>query len=242
MTARGKKKVGGLAVLLALLGAAAWSASAATGWPAFLPPREGFPADVVAAVERTWTHWTLHRTVRGPRARVPFDLYAALVDTPDLTAAAARYKSLARDDVWPVGDDLYEASDHDGSRGFYRVLARERERRVMFSWGEHSGNLLGTIRGDALTVLTLEPAAGGIEQTLTAYVRIDNRFVAAVAQALMLLFGDIADKKLSEGVVVATRVAEWAVTQPGDFCGWLGRSGLPPARRALVQSLVPGCS
>jgi len=240
--ARGKKKGGALAVFLALLGAAAWGASPGLEWPVFLPPRDGFPTDVVAAVERTWADWTLHRTVRGPTVQVPFDLYSALIDTPDLTAAAARYKRYTKDDVRPVGDDVYEASDHDGARGFYRVLARERDRRVIFSWGEHSGRLLGTIRGDALTVLTLLPADGRIEQALTVYVRIDNRFVAAVARALILLFGDIADRKLSEGVVVATRVAEWAATQPGEFCGWLGRSDLPPARRAPVQNLVPGCS
>ncbi len=215
---RGKKKAAGLWVLLALVGAVAWADGPAPGWPAFLPPRDGFPADVAAAVERTWIDRTLSRTVRGPSVRAPFDLYSALIDAPDVTAAAARYRSFSKDEVRLVGDDLYEADDHDGSRGFYRVLARERDRRVMFSWGENSGSLLGTIRGDALTVLTLAPEDGRIGQALTAHVRIDNSFVAAVA-----------------------RVAEWATTQPGEFCGWLSRSGLPDARRAPIEGRVPGC-
>jgi hypothetical protein len=227
--------------VLALVAPTAWADSPPRGWPAFLPPPGGFPADLVAAVERTWTDQTLSRTVRGPSVRAPFDLYSALIDAPDVTAAAARYRSFSRDDVRRVDDDVYEAEDHDGSQGFYRVLARERNRRVIFSWGENSSHLLGKIRGDALTVLTFEPEDGRIDQVLTAYVRIDNSFVAAVARALLVLFGGIADRKLSEGVVTAARVAEWAATQPEEFCDWLSRSGLPRARRARIESFVSGC-
>ncbi len=228
--------------VLALVGPAAWADNSPRGWPAFLPPRDSFRADIVAAVERTWTERTLSRTVQGPSVEAPFELYSALIDAPDVTAAAARYRGFSRDDVRHVGDGVYEAEDHDGSQGFYRVLARERNRRVVFSWGQNSSHLLGKIRGDALTVLTIEPEDGRIDQVLTAYVRIDNGFVAAAARALVVLFGGIADKKLSEGVVTATRVAEWAATEPESFCDWLSHSGLPPARRAPIEGLVRGCS
>lgn len=228
--------------MLAFVATAAWADSPPRGWPAFLPSPDGFPADLVAAVERTWTDRTLSRTVRGPAVRAPFDLYSALIDAPDVTAVAARYRNFSRDDVRRVSDDVYEAQDHDGSRGYYRVLARERNRRVIFSWGENSSPLLGKIRGDALTVLTFEPEGGRIRPVLTAYVRIDNRFIAAVARALVVPFGGIADRKLREGVVTGTRVAEWAATQPEEFCDWLGQSGLPRARRAPIESLISGCA
>src|SRR5882724_1129582 len=102
---RGKRKAAWLWVLLALVGAAAWADGPAPGWPAFLPPRDAFPADLAAAVERTWIDRTLSRTVRGPSVRAPFDLYSALIDAPDVTAAAARYRSFSRDEVRLVGDD-----------------------------------------------------------------------------------------------------------------------------------------
>lgn len=79
----------------ALVATAAWAASPPRGWPAFLPSPDGFPADVVAAVERTWTDRTLSRTVRGPSVRAPFDRYSALIDAPDVTAAAARYRNFS---------------------------------------------------------------------------------------------------------------------------------------------------
>jgi hypothetical protein len=237
-----KRKVAACCALLALASATAWGDASARGWPSFLPPRDSLSPDLVTAVERTWAHRTLSRTVRGPSARVPFDLYTALLDAPDVTAAAARYRHFSRDEVRLVGHDLYEADDHNGSRGFYLVLTRERDRRVLFSWGENSTRILGTISGDALTVLTLEPGDGRIDQAVTAYVRIDNGFVAALARALLTAFGGMADRKLRQGVVTATRVAEWAASRPEEFCGWLDRSGLPPARRDRVRSLVAGCA
>jgi hypothetical protein len=227
--------------LVALLTGGAWGGDARPAWPGFLPPRDSLPAELAAAVGRTWTEATFTRTVQARAAGIPFDLYAALVDTPDVTAAAARHRDIARHEVWLVGDDLYQATDHDGSDGFYRVLARDRERRVIFSWGEHSGSLLGTIRGDALTVLRLEAREGAVEQTLTAHVRIANQLAAFLARVLLAIFGGIADRKLNEGFTVATQVAEWAVTRPDEFCQWLARSRLPAERRRPVQSLVAGC-
>jgi hypothetical protein len=236
-----KEKVAGLILAFGLLASAGWTNTPAVDWPSFLPSRASLSSDLAAAVERTWTDRTLSRTVRGPSVRAPFDLYSALIDAPEVTAAAARYRNYSKDEVHQVGDDLYEADDHDGSRGFYRLLVRDRDRRVIFSWGEHSGSILGTIRGDALTVLTLEPGRGVVHQTLTAYVRIDNAFLAALARTLLVPFGGLADRKLSEGFRVSKRVAEWAVSEPAEFCSWLGQSGIPFERRALVQSLVPGC-
>lgn len=223
-----------------LLALAAWAEESRLPWPGFLPPRGTFPTDLVAAVERTWTEWTLSRTIQGRPARAPLDLYAALIDAPDVTAAAARHRMLARHAVRHVRDDLYEAEDRQGSRGFYQILVRERDRRVIFSWGEHSGSLLGTIRGDAITVLTLEPRGQEIAQELTAYVRIENRVAATLARALIVIFGGVADRRLSEGFAVAAQVAEWAVAEPDEFCGWLNRSALPRERWAPIARL-PAC-
>lgn len=229
---------------LALLAALAARASAETPrgtWPPFLEPPETFPTDVVAAVERVWIDPTISRTVKGRTAHVPFDLYVVFIDTPEVTAAAARYRKLARYEVQVLGDDRYRAEDHEGARGLYRVLVRETNRRVVLSWGEHSGSILGTIRGSALTVLDLAPRAGAVDQGLTAYVRIDNAVAAALARLFILIFGSIADQKLAEGFSVTARVAEWANEQPGEFCEWLGREPLAPERRERLLGVLPGC-
>src|SRR5439155_1750426 len=121
--------------------------------------------------------------------------------------AAARFKKLARYEVESLDDDRYVADDRDGARGVYRVLVREPTRRVMMSWGQHSGRVLGTIGGSALTILDFAPHADGVEPTLTAYVRIDNRVAAAIARLVAPLFGYLADRKLAETIGVSAVAA-----------------------------------
>jgi hypothetical protein len=188
-----------------------------------------------------WRDPTLSRAVRGRPAAVPFSTYVAFIDLPDVTAAAARFLEVAKYEVRVLGDDLYEADDHNGARGRYRVLVREPTRRVILSWGEHRGRVLGTIRGDALTVLDFAPANDRIEPRLRAYVLIENAIAARLARLLVAVFGGVADRKLAEGFAVTAKVAEWAAREPGPFCDWLAREPLPAERRARALGLVPGC-
>ena len=237
---QGKRLGAALPLLLALTTGAA--ARPAAAWPEFLEPRDALPSDVIAAVERVWHEPTISRTVRGRPARVPFAVHAVFVDTPEVTAAAARVRGLARYEVEPLGEDRYLADDGDGARGRYQVLRREPKRRVILSWGEHTGRLLGTIHGSALTVLDFEPLDDRVEQELTAYVRIENGFAAAVARVLIALFGFVADRKLAEGLRVTARVVEWAVERPDEFCAWLAREPLAEERRARILAALPSCA
>jgi len=229
------------AVLLLGLTTGAPGQPSVPAWPAFLASRDGFPPDVIASIEHLWSELTLSRTVKARPARVPFEVYLAFVDTPDATAAAARFKKLARYEVESLDDDRYVADDRDGARGVYRVLVREPTRRVMMSWGQHSGRVLGTIGGSALTILDFAPHADGVEPTLTAYVRIDNRVAAAIARLVAPLFGYLADRKLAETIGVSAGVAEWAMTQPAEFCAWLAQEPLGPERRTRILAVLPAC-
>jgi hypothetical protein len=141
--------------------------------------------------------------------------------------------------VAALGDDQYRADDGAGARGFYRVLLRVPQRRVILSWGEHSGSLLGTISGTALTVLDLEAQGDGVDQTLTAQVQIDQGLAAALARVLVLVFGWLADRKLGEALAVTGQVAEWAVERPAEFCEWLAREPLPSDRRERLLAVLP---
>ena len=211
-------------------------------WPALLGSREAFPPDVSAAVDRVWIEPTLSRTVKGRSARVPFDVYVAFLDTPEVTAAAARFRKLGSYEIQALDDDRYWASDGDGARGIAQVLRREPRRLVLLSRGEHTGPILGTISGSALTILDLELRGDVVNPRLTAYVYIDNRVAAALARVLIPTFGFLADRKLGEGLRVTAQVAEWAIDRSGGFCEWLAREPLPPARRDRILAALSSCA
>ncbi len=223
------------AFLLVLAVAGAARGETAERWPPFLPPAATLPAAIAAGVEQAWTRPTILRHVDGEAAHAPIDLYAALIDAPEVTAAAARHLGVARYDVRRRGPDRYEVDDGAGAHGEYHVLVRERTRRVMFSRGRHVGRVLGTITGVALTDLRFDGHAGEVRQRLTAWVVIDNRVAALFARLFIPFFGQVADRKLQEAFRAAARVAEWAVSRPAEFCPWLrGESSLSEARQPVL--------
>src|SRR5215831_18321930 len=173
---------------LVLLCLASISGASGTPWPPLLGSREGFPPEVSAAVERVWVEPTLSRTINGPSARVPLDVYVAFVDTPEVTAAAARFRRIRSYDIHALDDDRYWGDDGDGARFHARVLRREPRRRVLLTEGEQISPVLGTIRGSALSVLDLETQEGQITPRLTAYVYIANRGAATFAKVLVPAF------------------------------------------------------
>src|SRR5437867_988567 len=124
--------------------------------PAVLTP------EVSAVLERVLTTPTLRRRVHAGSARAPLEVYLAFLDTPEVSAAAARFLKLTSYDVHVLDDDRYEGDDGEGARGFSQVLQRDRQRRVIFSQGEYTGPIFGTVRGSALMVLDLEPRGDSI--------------------------------------------------------------------------------
>ena len=232
-----------LAATTVLLALATDAGSVPIGpWPTLLGAREAFSPEVSAAVERVWHEPTLSRTVAGPPARVPLEVYAAFIDAPDVTAAAARFRGLGNYRVQALGDERYQGDDGEGAHGISQLLRRQGQRRVILSRGEHTSPFLGTISGSALTVVDLETRGDRVTPTLTAYVLIDDQVAATLAQILAVSFGFLADRKLTEGLRVTARVAEWAVDPTGGFCDWLDRARFPEARRDLIVAALPACA
>src|SRR5207245_1961083 len=79
-----------------------------------------------------------------------------------------------------------------GARGMHPLVLRVPSRRWVGAGGLPSRSVLGAIRGSALPVLDLTAHEDAVEQTLTAYVRIDNRVAAAIAKLLVPLCGYLA--------------------------------------------------
>jgi hypothetical protein len=209
-------------------------------WPPFLRASDQYPAQIATAVRRLWTDATFTRTVSGDHAPVPLAFYLRFVDTPDVTAAAARHLRLTTYDVKAVGDDWYEVDNGSSTQGVYHVLARDGGERVLLSWGTHRGSVLGTLRGSALTRLEFADAGGRATQRLATSVIIDNGFAAGMTRPFLLLFGWLVDRKLNEAFRTAAAAAAWAHAKPDEFCAWLG-GVVGDERRTEVLDVFKEC-
>jgi hypothetical protein len=216
--------------------------SSTASWPTFLPPPEEFSPAESRAIEHAWRTPTLHRSVEGPPAPMRLPSYLELVDTPDVTAAAARHLGLARYEVDVITPDWYRANDHDGAHGVYHVLDRRDGRRVTLSWGQRSGQWLGTVSGSALTIMHFDADGDRTRQRLETYVVIDQAVLARLARALVSVFGHVADRKLTEGFDVSSKVAAWATEHPEEFCPWLAAQPLDESRRARLVTALRECT
>ena len=227
-----------VATLLTL--AAASPGSAARDWPPFLRASDEYPTHIENAVRRLWVDATFTRTVSAEPIPVPLAFYLRFVDVPDVTAAAARHLRLTTYDVKVLGGDWYEADDGNRTHGVYHVLVRAGGRRVVISWGTHSGSILGTIGGSALTRLEFADDHGRATQRLVVNAIIDNGLAAGVARPMLLLFGWFVDRKLGEAFRTASTVAAWAHANPRDFCAWLGAT-FGAERRARILEVFGEC-
>jgi hypothetical protein len=122
------------------------------------------------------------------------------------------------------------------------VLIRDGARRVILSWGSHTGNVLGTIRGHALSVMTFEAHGDETVPHLTAYVLIENPIAAGLARMLAPLFGGFIDRNLAEGFRATAQAAEWVLANQPRFCAWLASSPLSAERRAALPLGIPQCA
>lgn len=203
-------------------GAAIATAAEDPTWPPFLPPRATVPE--ATRVERIWTGETFRRTLTPPPVEVPLGLYGALIDAPDVVAAAARRLGVATETVTSLGDGSWEVRSEKGSRAVYRVLSSTPDRRVVLSHG-HVMVLGLAIPGSVLGMLDLRDRTTSVEQRLTVHARVENAAWALVAKFLLALLPSLADAELARGFRITAAVATWAGRDPVDFCAWLGSSG-----------------
>ncbi len=215
----------------------AWSAAVASDarWPPFLPARDAVPD--AAVVERVWTGETFRRVITPPPVAVPLGLYGALIDAPDVVAAAATRLGIATETVAPLPDGSWEIRSTKGSRAVYRVLLRAPDRRVVLSHG-HVIVLGFQVPGAVLGVLDLREQGTGVEQHLTAHARIEHAAWALLARFLLALLPSLADAELARGFRITAAVATWAGTERDAFCAWLASAGFDAPRVATAASCL----
>jgi hypothetical protein len=161
------------------------------------------------------------------------DLYVALINAPEVVAAAANHLRMTTATLSVVADRTYEWRSTDGSQALLLVLLSEPTQQVTLSQGQLVVNGL-TIRGSVLGNLSLSSGEGGVHQELATYVRIDNAILAWLTKAFLPLMPSTVDAELSRGFAITGAVARWAWQDREEFCRWQETSRFAPERVKLI--------
>jgi hypothetical protein len=224
-------------VILAALVAGLWVplldrlAGEESPWPPFLPHSADKRSDDLVA--QMWQKRTFERKLNPAPVSVPMDLYVALINAPEVVAAAANHLGMTTSTLNAVADRTYEWRSQEGSRALLRVLLSEPTQQVTLSQAQLVVHGI-TIRGSVLGHLKLSSVEGGVHQELATYVRIDSAILAWLTKAFLPLMPRTVDAELSRGFEITGAVARWAWQDREEFCHWQETSRFAPERVKLI--------
>jgi hypothetical protein len=171
---------------VALVLGLALAATAAAARPASLPGdlRPGDRARLVSVTESA----TLSARHEAEPFEARIDVFEYLIDHPEFATHVTRALRVARYRIWREADGLH-IDDGWGTRGRFEIVHAARGVRVMYARGEYEQRLLPNIGGEAVVVVEYasRPGPAGaprIVPTLTGFVKLDSRILAAVASRL----------------------------------------------------------
>ncbi len=207
-------------ILSAVLCSESWAdiKSKEGAWPPFLPAPSQVPdADVV---QDLWENVTFKRAVEAPQLNVPMPVYESIIDAPDILAAAANHLGLTDESAEAAPDGGFELHSPDGSVARYRVLVREKERRIILSQGTLVLSGLA-VKATVLGELRISMSNNLIHQNLRVFIRVKNPILSWFAHFVVYFLPKVADQELLRGFRLTHGVATWAASDPAGFCHWL---------------------
>ena len=185
-------------------------------------PFERLPLPVQERVRDVTDHAVFEHTVRGLTFRSREPVYLYFLDHPDFAAAVARALRVAQYRVAPRPDGTYWGDDARGAQGIIEVVYADPHKRVVLARGTYDTKWLPTIRARVVLVLEFEhrTAADGrtyVTNDVTGYLRVDNRFLDALARLVGPIVVGAVDRKVARTCGVAAKVSERAYDDPEGF-------------------------
>jgi hypothetical protein len=200
----------GLLTLLVLASAGS-ARAAAPSLPRGLSPTERARLTPVTTAATLTTRWE----AEGFPARLA--VFEYLLDHPELTSHVCRALKAARYKIWRTQEGLF-LDDGWGARGRLEIAHAGRGVRVMSLRGEFEQRLLPNIAGEAVVVVeyAVTPPAGAdalhrIPPTITGFVKLDSRVLAAASRVASSAAREKADKeaqRLAKTLMRVTRAIE----------------------------------
>ena len=164
-------------------------------------------------------HAVFEHTVRGLTFRSHESVFLYFLEHPDFAAAVARALGVAHYQVAARPDGTYWGDDARGAQGLIEVVYADPHKRVVLAQGTYDTKWLPTIRARVVLVLEFEhhTAADGrtyVINDVTGYLRVDNRFLDALARLVGPIVVGAVDRKVARTCGIAAKVSERAYDDP----------------------------
>lgn len=176
-----------------------------------------FPLDRVDAawacrIEPIVTHYTTANKVGPIRTPLPEQIYLYLLEHPVMAAALANRLDLGLYKAELRGPDEFWATDGEGTEGIVHPLYQDRSTRIYYVEGTHDGRFVPRVSGKALVLFKLHPVQDGqgiesTDNTMVAYLRLDNRLYSGLLSLLRPLIGNVVNRQVVKAFDAARRLA-----------------------------------
>ncbi|MGC3975096.1 MAG: hypothetical protein QM771_12035 [Nitrospira sp.] len=176
-----------------------------------------FPLDQVDAawtcrLEPIIAHYTTANKVGPIRTMLPEEVYLYLLEHPVMAAALVNRLDLGLYKAELRGPEEFWATDGEGTEGIVYPLYKDRSTRIYYLEGTHDGRYLPRVSGKALVLFKLQPMKDGqggesMDNTMVAYLRLDNRLYSGLLSMLRPLIGNVVTRQVVKAFDAARRLA-----------------------------------
>jgi hypothetical protein len=149
-------------------------------------------------------------------------VFLYFLDHPDVAAAAARALRVANYQVQRRSDGTYWGDDTRGAKGLVEVVYADPGKRVVHAQGTYDTGWLPTVHARIVLVLdfahrTAPDGHSYATTDITGYLRVDNRFLDALARLVGPIVVGAVDRKVARTAGIAAKVSERAYDDPVGF-------------------------
>jgi hypothetical protein len=185
-------------------------------------PLDRIPPPTQERVRDVVDHAVFERAVRGLSFRSHESVFLYFLDHPDFAAAVARALRVAQYRVEQRSASTYWGDDARGAKGLLEVVYADPRKRVVYAQGTYETRWLPTIHGRIVLMLEFEHTTrpdghSYVTNDVKGYLRVDNRFLDALARLVGPIVVGAVDRKVARTAGIAAKVSERAYDDPQGF-------------------------
>jgi hypothetical protein len=167
-------------------------------------------------------HYTLRREYPAEQFNARVRVFEYLIDHMEVCSALAQQAGLITYRATRAADGRVRADDHAGATGYMLTVYAGDGKRIIYVEGVEHG--LFAVRGRGVAIVEYHARADDvIEYTRTAFVKVDNVVLAAVAQLFSVFLHGTVDSHFTHVIRNPVVLSEQAEREPRKLLDHVGR-------------------